>query len=84
METRQGIIELRKYLGEDNSKTAPWKKQRGYKAKGKCFGAIASGVNELAEKAADEEDVVCVCVGGGGGSSRGLPQGNSLAFCYGN
>ena len=49
--------ELRKYLGEDNSESAAWKRLRGYKAKGKCFGKIASEVKELAEKAADEDDV---------------------------
>ena len=48
---------MRKYLGEDNPKSAAWKRLRGYKAKGKCFGEIASEVKELAEKAADEEDV---------------------------
>ena len=36
---------------------AAWKRLRGYKAKGKCFGEIANEVKELAEKAADEEDV---------------------------
>ena len=49
--------ELRKYLGEDNPKSAAWKMLRGYKAKGKCFGEITSEVKELAEKAADEDDV---------------------------
>ena len=49
--------ELRKYLGKDNPKSAALKRLRGYKAKGKCFGEIASEVKELAEKAADEEDV---------------------------
>ena len=49
--------ELRKYLGEYNPKSAVWKRLRGYKAKGKCFGEIASEVKELAEKAADEDDV---------------------------
>ena len=44
-------------MGEDNPKSAAWKKLRGYKAKGKCFGEVASEVKELAEKAADEEDV---------------------------
>ena len=54
---RQAKVELQKYLGEDNPKSAAWKKLRGYKAKGKCFGEVASKVKELAEKAADEEDV---------------------------
>ena len=54
---RQAKVELRKYLGEDNPKSAAWKRLRGYKAKGKCFGEKASEVKELAEKAADEEDV---------------------------
>ena len=49
--------ELRKYLDEDNPKSAAWKRLRSYNAKGKCFGEIASEVKELAEKAADEEDV---------------------------
>ena len=30
--------ELRKYLGKDNPKSAAWKRLRGYKVKGKCFG----------------------------------------------
>ena len=34
-----------------------WKKLRGYQARGKCYGEIASEVRELAVKAADEEDV---------------------------
>ena len=54
---RQAKAELRKYLGEDNPKSAGWKRHRDYKAKGKCFREIASEVKELAEKAADEEDV---------------------------
>ena len=54
---RQAKAELRKYLGEDNPKSAAWKRLRGYKVKGKCFGEIASEVKELAEKAADEEDI---------------------------
>ena len=44
-------------MGEDNPKSAAWKKLRGCKAKGKCFGEVASEVKELAEKAADEKDV---------------------------
>ena len=35
---RQARAELRKYPGEDNPKSVAWKKLRGYKAKGKCFG----------------------------------------------
>ena len=54
---RQTKAELRKYLGEDNPKSAAWKMLRGYKAKGKCFGEIASGVKELAENAANEGDI---------------------------
>ena len=54
---RQAKVELRKYLGEDNPKSASWKRLRGYKAKGKCFWEITSEAKELAEKAADEEDV---------------------------
>ena len=54
---RHAKEELRKYLGEDDPKTAAWKRLRGYKAKGKCFGEIASEVKELIKKAADEEDV---------------------------
>ena len=54
---RQAKAELRKYLGEDNPQSVAWKRLRGYKAKGKRFGEIASEVKELAEKAADEEDV---------------------------
>ena len=42
---------------KDNPKPAAWKRFRGYNAKGKCFGEIASEVKELAEKAADEVDV---------------------------
>ena len=44
-------------FGEDNPKTAAWKKLRSYKARGKCFGEVASDVRELAVKAADEGDV---------------------------
>ena len=54
---RQAKVELQKYLGEDNPKSAAWKKLRGYKANGKCFGEVASEVKELTEKAANEEDV---------------------------
>ena len=54
---RQAKAELRKYLGEDNPKSAARKMLRGYKAKGKCFVEIASEVKELEEKATDEEDV---------------------------
>ena len=54
---RKANAKLRKYLGEDNPKSAAWKTFGGYKAKGKCFGEIASEVKELVEKAADEEDV---------------------------
>ena len=50
-------VGLRKLLGKDNPKAAAWKRLRGYKAKGKCFGEIASEVKELAEKAAYEEEV---------------------------
>ena len=49
--------ELRKYLGKENPKSTAWKRLRGYIAKGKCFREIASEVKELAEKAANEEDV---------------------------
>ena len=49
--------ELRKYLREDNPKSAAWKRLRGYKAKGRWFGKIDNEVKELAEKAADEDDV---------------------------
>ena len=53
----QAKAELRNYLDEDNPKSAAWERLTGYKAKGKCFGEIASEVKGLAEKAADEEDV---------------------------
>ena len=49
--------ELQRYLGEGDSRAAVWKKLRGYQAKGKCYGKIASEVRELAVRAADEEDV---------------------------
>ena len=49
--------ELRRYLGEGDSHAAAWKKLRGYQARGKCFGEIASEVRELAVRAANEEDV---------------------------
>ena len=42
---RQAKAERRKYLREDNPKSAAWKRIREYKAKGKCFGEIASEVN---------------------------------------
>ena len=54
---RQCKAKLRKYLGEDNPKSAAWKRLRGYKAKGNCFGEIACEVKELTEKAADKEEV---------------------------
>ena len=54
---RQAKAELRKYLGENDPKSAAWKRIRGYKAKGKCFREIASEVKELAEKVANKEDV---------------------------
>ena len=53
---RHAKVELRKYLGEKTPKTTAGKRLRGYKAKGKSFGEIASEVKELAEKVADEED----------------------------
>ena len=49
--------ELRRYLGEGDSRVAAWKKLRGYQAKGKCYVEIASEVRELAVRAAEEEDV---------------------------
>ena len=54
---KNAMEDLRKYLGEDNSKTAAWKKLRSYNDKRKCFGEIANEVRELAVKAADEGDV---------------------------
>ena len=48
---------LRRFLGEGDSRAAAWKKLRRYRAKGKCYGEIASEVRELAVRAADEEDV---------------------------
>ena len=50
-------VELRRYLGEGDSRAAAWKKLRGYQGKGKCYGEIAIEVRELAVRAADEEDV---------------------------
>ena len=49
--------ELRRYLSKGDSCAAAWKKLRGYKAKGKCFGEIASKVRELAVRADGEKDV---------------------------
>ena len=49
--------ELRKYLGEENSRESAWKKLQRYKGKGKSFGEIVSEVKELPVKAAEEEDV---------------------------
>ena len=54
---RNAKEKLREYLGEDNPKTTAWNKLRSYKAKGKCFGEVASEIRELAVKAADERDV---------------------------
>ena len=54
---RQAKAKLRKYPGEDNPKSAAWKRLRGHKAKDKCFGEIVSEVKDLAEKAANEEDI---------------------------
>ena len=75
---RQAKVELRKYLGEDYPKSAAWKKLRGYKAKGKCFGEVASEVKEFAEKAADEEDVQERL------AVEAFLGGNSLALCQEN
>ena len=49
--------ELRRYLGEGDSRAAAWKKLHSYQAKGKCYGEIASEVRELAVRAADVKDV---------------------------
>ena len=49
--------ELRRFLGEADSCAAARKKLRRYRAKGKCYGEIASEVRELAVRAADEEDI---------------------------
>ena len=38
--------ELRRFLGEGDSRAAPWKKLRRYQAKGKCYGEIASEVRK--------------------------------------
>ena len=58
---RSGWIEakedLQRFLGEGDTHAAAWKKLRGYQARGKCYGEIASEVRELAVKAADEEYV---------------------------
>ena len=72
---RQAKAELRKYLSEDNPKSPAWKRLRGYKVKGKCFGKIVSEVKELAEKAADGEEVrESLAV-------EALLWGYTLAFC---
>ena len=49
--------ELRRFLGEGDSRAAAWKKLRRYQAKGKCYGEISSELRELAVRAADDEDV---------------------------
>ena len=49
--------ELRRFLGEGDSRAAAWKKLRRYRAKGKCYEEIASEVRELNVRAADAEDV---------------------------
>ena len=49
--------EVRRHLGECDSRAAAWKKLREYQARGKCYGEIASEVREDAVKAADDEDV---------------------------
>ena len=54
---RQAKAEIRKCLGEDNPKSAAWKRLWGYEAKEKSYGEIASKGKELPEKAADEEDI---------------------------
>ena len=49
--------ELRRYVGEGDSRAAAWKKFRSHQAKGRCYGEIGSKVRELAVRTADEEDV---------------------------
>ena len=59
-QSRNAKEELRRYLGEDNPKTTAWKKLGSYKAKGKCFGEVASEVRELTVKAGDEGERLAV------------------------
>ena len=49
--------ELRRFLGEEDSRAFTWKKLRRYKAEGKSLGEVASDVLGLASLAAGEADV---------------------------
>ena len=49
--------ELRRFLGEEDSRTQAWRKLKQYKAEGKSLGEIASDVLNMANQAAGEDDV---------------------------
>ena len=49
--------ELRRFLGEEDSRSLAWRKIKQYKAKGKSLGEIASDVIGLSIQAATETDV---------------------------
>ena len=49
--------ELRRFLGEEDTRDGAWKKLKQYKAEGKSFGEIASDLLNLAKMASGEDDV---------------------------
>ena len=49
--------ELKRYLGEEDERTAAWRNLRHYRAEGKSLGEIAADVLGHARSAATEEDV---------------------------
>ena len=49
--------ELRRFLGEQDTRAIAWNKLKQYKASGKSLGEIASDVLNLARMAANEVDV---------------------------
>ena len=50
--------ELKRFLGEEDSRAEAWKKLQHYKADGKSLGEVASDVIYLAHNASGEADVV--------------------------
>ena len=49
--------ELKRFLGEQDSRDIAWKRLKQYQAEGKAPGEIASDVLNLAKEAVDDDDV---------------------------
>ena len=49
--------QLRKYLGEEDSRAAAWRSLKYYKPAGKSIGETAAEILNLSRRAANEEDV---------------------------